>query len=154
MPSFSVLRSLEVFLFSRLRSGLSIQKPFARIPRGTKLKDQFMKKCRLTLALAGACFSLPNRPAISLDDIQLWTGSGTNRAALVIEWNSPESVQPNHGSRPGGGTKPWSGATVSTARPRARKCSRPFSRRIRSFIVAESFGTFIGYNLSGNGNMG
>src|SRR5271156_2792806 len=27
--------------------------------------------------------------AISLDDIQLWTGSGTNEAALVIEWNAP-----------------------------------------------------------------
>ena len=28
--------------------------------------------------------------AISLDNIQLWAGAGTNRAALVVEWNSPE----------------------------------------------------------------
>src|SRR5215475_10301400 len=30
--------------------------------------------------------------ALSLDDIQLWTGSGSNRAALVIEWSTPESL--------------------------------------------------------------
>ncbi len=28
--------------------------------------------------------------AISLDDIPLWAGSGTNRAAVMIEWNVPE----------------------------------------------------------------
>lgn len=48
-----------------------------------------MNKISLTLALAGA-FLVQKLSAISLDDIQLWTGSGTNRAALVIEWNSPE----------------------------------------------------------------
>ena len=42
-------------------------------------------------ALATAGFALVSTVrAISLDDIQIWTGSGTNRAALVIEWNSPE----------------------------------------------------------------
>jgi hypothetical protein len=53
-----------------------------------KLKDQYMKKISL-LALAGLLF-VAKSAAISLDDIQLWTGSGTNRAALVIEWNTPE----------------------------------------------------------------
>ena len=48
-----------------------------------------MSKIRsLALALAGI-FLVSNSRAISLDDIQLWTGSGTNRAALVVEWNPP-----------------------------------------------------------------
>ncbi len=47
-----------------------------------------MKKVRFALALAGL-FLASKSSAISLDDIQLWTGSGTNRAALVIEWNPP-----------------------------------------------------------------
>lgn len=47
-----------------------------------------MKKLCLVLALASLFVSLRVR-AISLDDIQLWTGSGTNRAALVVEWNVP-----------------------------------------------------------------
>ncbi len=48
-----------------------------------------MKKVRFALALAGWIL-VSKSSAISLDDIPLWTGSGTNRAALVIEWNSPE----------------------------------------------------------------
>ncbi len=47
-----------------------------------------MKKFCLSLAVAGL-FLVVKSSAISLDDIQFWTGSGTNRAALVIEWNSP-----------------------------------------------------------------
>src|ERR1700744_3802573 len=50
-----------------------------------------MKKVSLALALAGL-FVSPCVQAISLDDIQLWTGSGTNRAALVIEWSVPQSL--------------------------------------------------------------
>ncbi|HEX3627731.1 MAG TPA: hypothetical protein VH280_20165 [Verrucomicrobiae bacterium] len=48
-----------------------------------------MKRILTPLALAGA-LTLTQAHAISLDDIQLWAGSGTNRAALVVEWNSPE----------------------------------------------------------------
>lgn len=54
------------------------------------MKDQTLKKISL-LALAGLLF-VSKSPAISLDDIPLWTGSGTNRAALVIEWSTPESL--------------------------------------------------------------
>ncbi len=32
----------------------------------------------------------PSVRATSLDDIQFWTGAGTNRAALVIHWSAPE----------------------------------------------------------------
>jgi len=49
-----------------------------------------MKKIGLWLALAGlVCVS--KSPAVSLDNIQFWVGSGTNRAALVVEWSTPES---------------------------------------------------------------
>lgn len=37
--------------------------------------------------MVGACFSAN---ALSLDEIQFWAGTGTNRAAMVIEWSSPE----------------------------------------------------------------
>ena len=47
-------------------------------------------KIKNVFALATASFALVSTVrAISLDDIKIWTGSGTNRAALVIEWNSP-----------------------------------------------------------------
>ena len=49
-----------------------------------------MKRYSLTLALAGL-FGVTTASAVSLDDIQFWVGSGTNRAALVIEWSTPES---------------------------------------------------------------
>jgi len=48
-----------------------------------------MTKVRFALALACALTASQGH-AISLDDIQLWTGSGTNRAALVVEWKTPE----------------------------------------------------------------
>src|SRR5580704_9949630 len=85
----SSFAKLEVFLFSkifRLRAGLSTKNRSVNFSHGTKLKDLFMKKLCLLLALA-SLFLVPKSPAISLDDIQLWTGSGTNRAALVVEWN-------------------------------------------------------------------
>ncbi|HTB84597.1 MAG TPA: hypothetical protein VK742_13155 [Candidatus Sulfotelmatobacter sp.] len=50
-----------------------------------------MKKVRFALALAG-WFLVSKSPAISFSDIQLWTGSGTNQAALVIEWSVPQSL--------------------------------------------------------------
>lgn len=50
-----------------------------------------MKKTLIvSLALAGL-FLVTKTSAVSLDGIQFWTGSGTNRAGLVIEWSTPES---------------------------------------------------------------
>jgi hypothetical protein len=45
--------------------------------------------CLVLLALAPTSFS---QSPISFDDIKFWVGSGTNRAALVIDWveNTPE----------------------------------------------------------------
>lgn len=48
----------------------------------------------LTIAIAAALTTSQTTLAVSLDDIQLWAGSGNNRAAVVIDWNSgsnPES---------------------------------------------------------------
>ena len=49
------------------------------------------------LALAGL-FVATKIPAAPMDDIQFWIGSGTNRAAMVIEWSTPES--PNYSTVP------------------------------------------------------
>ncbi len=46
-------------------------------------------KVLLTLIVAG-CACVSNLRAISLDEIQLWAGAGTNRAAIVVQWNTPE----------------------------------------------------------------
>jgi len=50
-----------------------------------------MKNLGLALALASS-FLVSKLWAISLDDIQVWGGSGSNRAALVIEWSTPQSL--------------------------------------------------------------
>ncbi len=50
-----------------------------------------MKKTVSWLALA-SLFAIPQSFAVSLDGIQFWTGTGTNRAGLVIEWSTPESM--------------------------------------------------------------
>jgi hypothetical protein len=47
-----------------------------------------MKKIR-PLAIAGLFVTI-NASAVSFNDVQFWTGTGTNRAALVIEWSAPE----------------------------------------------------------------
>jgi len=49
-----------------------------------------MQKIGLSLALASLLL-VSKSAAVSLDEIQFWTGSGTNRAALVVEWSSPQS---------------------------------------------------------------
>lgn len=49
-----------------------------------------MKKIKIAVSLIAASIGAFTANAISLDDIQFWTGSGTNRAALIIEWSSPE----------------------------------------------------------------
>ncbi len=116
-----------------------------------------MKKLSAWLALAG-CFVSPFVHAISLDDIQLWTGSGTNRAGLVIEWNSPEIFNQTTVSAPvANKTMVWgyrfNGSPSATEMFTAILASDP-----KLYAVAdETYGTFIesiGYNLSGSGNIG
>ncbi len=41
-------------------------------------------------AIAWMCPVLSTQAALNLDDIQFWTGTGTNRAVMLIEWKAPE----------------------------------------------------------------
>ena len=144
MPSFPVLPESEGFFLFRLRSGLSIVKPVRVkiiLPR-TKLKDQSMKKSFIVLAIAGL-FLASKSPATSLDDIRVWAGSGTNRAALVVEWSTPESFGYTTVSAPvadktfvwgyrfnGTATASQMLAAIVAADPRPQS-PRAFARRLR-----------------------
>ena len=89
----SSFAKLEVFLFLKIfrpRTGLSTKHRSVNLySRNTLERSVKVKKISLSLAFAGMLF-VPKSPAVSLDDIQFWTGSGTNRAALVVEWSTPE----------------------------------------------------------------
>jgi hypothetical protein len=121
------------------------------------LKDQFVKKLCVLLALA-SLFASARVQAISLDDIPLWTGSGTNRAALVIEWSVPESAAGSTVPAPvADKTLAWgyrfNGTPTATQLLKAILAADP-----KLYVVAdETYGTFvegIGYNLSGNNVIG
>jgi hypothetical protein len=157
-PSAFILRLAESegFLFSGFAL-VSQSPPVPHLSCGTTLKDQYMKKFCLALATAG--FFLASRSlAISLDDIQLWTGSGTNRAALVIEWSTPESLTYSSVPVPvTDKTLVWgyrfNGASTATQMLDAIVAADP-----RLYVVEDnSFGTFVvalGYNLNHNSVIG
>jgi len=118
-----------------------------------------MKKISIVaLALAGALVSSPSSRAISLDDIQLWGGSGTNRAALVIQWSSPEVFNDTTVPAPlADKTMVWgfhfNGTTNATAMVNAVLAADPRLYAVES----NTYGTYIvawGYNLKGNGILG
>ncbi|HEY1786611.1 MAG TPA: hypothetical protein VGJ73_00580 [Verrucomicrobiae bacterium] len=116
-----------------------------------------MKRTLTTLALAGV-LTLTQAHAISLDNIQLWAGSGTNRAALVIEWNSPELINQSTVPAPvATKTMVWgyrfNGTATGTEMLDAILAADP-----KLYVmVNETYGTFVtglGYNLNGNGIIG
>lgn len=47
----------------------------------------------MLLALVAAVFICGSVGAFSFNDIQLWAGSGSNRAALVIDWNDGKNPE-------------------------------------------------------------
>jgi len=113
-----------------------------------------MQKIGLSLALASLLF-VSKTSAVSLDEIQFWTGSGTNRAALVVEWSAPESF--------GGSTVPapvadktqvwgyrFNGSATGTQMLTAILAADP-----RLYVVIDdTYGTYvdaIGYNQDGSG---
>ena len=124
-----------------------------------------MKAARFALAFASAVILslspslfVPRVQAIALDDIPLWTGSGTNRAALVIEWNSPELFNNSSVAVPAANkTMVWgyhfNGPATATQMLQAVLAADP-----KLYVVADvTYGTFvegIGYNLDGNGVIG
>ena len=90
IPRFAGVWRLFHFLKVPGSALVSQPKPFRIFVRGIALKDQFLKRNIGGWALV-CLFATHNSIAVSLDDIPFWTGSGTNRAALVIEWSSPET---------------------------------------------------------------
>lgn len=114
-----------------------------------------MKKLFVALAIAG---SFLESFAISFDDIQFWIGSGTNRAALVIEWSTPESALYSIVPAPiADKSLVWgyrfNGTATGTQMLQAILVADP-----RLYLVAdETYGTFvegIGYNLDGDNALG
>jgi len=118
-----------------------------------------MKKKFLLLLVFASLVFVPRSRAFSLDDIQVWTGAGTNRAALVIEWNTPEVF--NYTTVPApvaNKTLVWgyrfNGTVNGTQMINSIRAADP-----RLYMVEEvfSFGSYIdaiGYNLNGNGVIG
>ncbi len=96
--------------------------------------------------------------AISLDDIQLWTGSGTNRAALIVEWSAPQSLTNSTVPAPmADKTLVWGyrfdGTATATEMLNAVIATDP-----KLYVVEnDTNGTVveaIGYNLNANGVIG
>ncbi|HTR40599.1 MAG TPA: hypothetical protein VMH87_03210, partial [Pseudomonadales bacterium] len=119
-----------------------------------------MRQKVITLAagMALAMLAAGTAPAISLDDIQLWAGSGTNRAAVVIEWNSPELF--NNSTVPApvtSKTMAWGYRFNGTATG-AEMLNAILAADPKLYVVeTNASGTLvagIGYNLSGNGRIG
>jgi len=117
-----------------------------------------MKTVRFALAIAGA-LAVQQAQAISLDDIQLWTGSGTNRAALVIEWSAPEVLTNSSVPVPiADKTLVWGFRFNGTATGTQMIANIAGSDPKLYFVADDTSGsTFIegiGYNLSGNDVIG
>jgi hypothetical protein len=106
----------------------------------------------------GVMFAAGKVRAISLDDIQLWAGSGTNRAALVIEWSVPESLANS--------TVPVPVADKALVWGYRFNGTATGTQMLGAILVADpklyvvetnSSGTLMtgfGYNLNGNGHIG
>ncbi len=119
-----------------------------------------MKAVCLAPALAGLFLVSSSSLAVSLDDIQLWTGSGTNRAAVVIEWNTPKIF--NNTSVPApvaNKTMVWGyrfdGAATGTEMFNAVVAANPGLYAVED--IDPAFGTgvdAIGFNRDGNGVKG
>src|SRR5271170_1089830 len=111
----------------------------------------------LAPALAGGAFVL-NVSAISFDDVQLWTGSGTNRAALVIEWSVLESLSNSTVPVPlADKTMVWGYRFNGSNAVATQMIESILAADPRLYLVVDdTFGTFvegIGYNLSATGNI-
>lgn len=116
-----------------------------------------MKKMFASLAVAGL-FLASKSSAVSLDDIRFWTGSGTNRAAMVVEWSEPESFLYSTVPAPiADKTFVWgyrfNGTATASQMVAAIAAADP-----KLYVVADDiYGTFveaIGYNLNGDGGIG
>lgn len=112
----------------------------------------------ISLALV-AMLVFSRAQAISLNDIQLWAGAGTNRAALVIEWNSPELLNQTTVPAPvATKTMVW-GYRFNNPATATQMLDAILAADPRLYVmINNSFGsTFVvglGYHLHGNGAIG
>jgi len=117
-----------------------------------------MKIVHRTLALAGCAFAA-NLQAITTNDIQLWTGSGTNRAAMVIEWNSPVVFNLTTVPAPvANKTMVWgyqfNGTATGTQMLDAILASDPRLYAVINTAYGATIVEGLGYNLNDNGVFG
>lgn len=60
-----------------------------------------MRKATRAIALAAVLVSYrAAQAAFTFDDITFWTGTGSNRAAMVITWSAPEVINPDKNGVP------------------------------------------------------
>src|SRR6516162_470550 len=104
-----------------------------------------------------AALAATRAPGISLNDLQVWAGSGENRAAVVIEWTSPELFNTSTVPAPvAGKTMAWgyrfNGTATGTEMLNAVLAADP-----KLYVIeTNSSGTLvtgIGYNLTGDGRI-
>jgi hypothetical protein len=96
--------------------------------------------------------------AISLDDIQLWAGTGTNKAAVVIEWNSPELFNNSTVPAPVASKAMAWGYRFNGTATGAQMLNAVLAADPKLYVIeTNSSGTLvtgIGYNLKGDGRIG
>jgi hypothetical protein len=112
----------------------------------------------LAVIIAWAFLLTGKAQAITMGNIQLWTGSGTNQAALVIEWSVPISLTNSTVPVPvADKTLVWgyrfNGMANGTQMLKAILTTDP-----KLYVVANETNSTsiegIGYNLNGNGMIG
>ena len=116
-----------------------------------------MKKFVSSLALAGLLF-VPKSSAVTLDDLQFWTGSGTNRAALVVAWSAPEAFGFSTVPAPvTNQTLVW-GYRFNGSRTGAQMLAAIVAADARLNVIADlTYGTYVvglDFNFAGNRSAG
>lgn len=83
-----------VVLSKREKGWLSQSHPVFT-PKGPAMKNVYIRRGLISTLAAFATLISPlcAAPVVSFDDITYWVGSGSNRAALVIDWNDGTSVE-------------------------------------------------------------
>jgi hypothetical protein len=115
------------------------------------------KICSLVLAVA-SLFVTVKASAVSFNDVQFWIGSGTNRAALVVEWSTPESFGSSTVPAPIADKSLVWGYRFNDTATGTQMLEAILAADPRLYVVAdETYGTFvegIGFNLDGTGTAG
>lgn len=104
-----------------------------------------MKKIQLLVTTLASAFTLATAPAATFEDVQFWVGTGSHRAALVIDWNDGKTAESLlWGYR-------WDGAATGFDMFQAVVSADP---RLFAHLGTFSFGTAvmgIGYDLNASG---